>query len=99
VPVPLPAPAKVKLSALKLKPSAFTVAKGTTVSYKLSGKAKVKLTVLRKGKVKASLTRASKSGSNKLRFKPRKLAPGSYLLKVTPVGGAAAKTVSFKVKK
>jgi subtilisin-like proprotein convertase family protein len=97
-PLPLPAPAKVKLSALKLKPSSFVAAKGTLVSYKLSGKAKVKLTVLRKGKVKAFLTRASKAGANKLRFKPSKLKPGSYLLKLAPVGGAAAKTVTFKVK-
>jgi subtilisin-like proprotein convertase family protein len=97
-PVPLPGPAKVTLSALKLKPSVFTVKKGTLVSYKLSGKAKVKLTVLRKGKVRASLTRASKAGANKLRFKPSKLTAGAYTLVVKPIGGAAVKPVTFKVK-
>jgi subtilisin-like proprotein convertase family protein len=98
IPTRLPAPAKVKLSALKLKPSSFTAAKGTVVSYKLSGKAQVKLSVLRKGKVQASLTRASKAGANKLRFKPRKLAPGSYSLTVKPVGGGPAKKIGFRVK-
>ena len=98
-PLPIPAPpAKVQLSSLKLRPSSFTAARGTVVSYKLTGKAKVNISVLRKGKVKAAFTRASKAGANRLRFKPRKLTPGSYLLKATPVGGAAAKIVTFKVK-
>src|SRR3954453_18591440 len=97
-PVPLPGPVKVTLSALKLKPSVFSVKKGTLVSYKLSGKAKVKLTVLRKGKIAASLTSPGKTGANKLRFKPSKLKPGAYTLTVKPIGGVAAKKISFKVK-
>jgi hypothetical protein len=68
------------------------------VSYKLSGKAKVKLTVLRKGKIAASLTRPGKTGANKLRFKPSKLKPGAYTLTVKPIGGVAAKKITFKVK-
>jgi hypothetical protein len=101
-PAPAPAPVPVKpvaisLSGLKLKPSRFSVNKGTTISYRLSKASKVKFAVIRKGKTRARLTQAGKAGSNKLRFKPRKLAPGSYKLVATPAGGGKAHSIGFKV--
>ena len=92
-PAPAPAPpAPVLLSGLKLRPTSFTAVKGTAVTYKLSAAARVRFSV--KGH-RGVVTQAGKAGANKLRFRPRKLAPGRYKLVVK--AGTASRTVKFRV--
>jgi subtilisin-like proprotein convertase family protein len=100
-PAPTPKATPPALTGLKLKPRTFTAKKGTSIRYKLSGKAKVRFTVARKAgkrfkKVPGKLVQSGAAGSNKLRFK-RRLAPGSYRLTATPAGGKPRST-SFRVK-
>jgi subtilisin-like proprotein convertase family protein len=94
-PAPAPTPEKpspIAITGLKLKPSAFAAKKGTTISYRLSAAAKVKFSV--KGH-RGAVTQAGKPGANKLRFKPRKLAPGKYVL--VAKAGSKVRTVKFRV--
>jgi hypothetical protein len=54
--------------------------------------------VLLKGKTRAKLAALGKAGANKLRFKPRRLAPGRYQLIATPVNGGKPRSIGFTVK-
>jgi hypothetical protein len=80
-PAPAPAPKPVAVSALSLHPRTFRAAAGTRVRFTLSAPARVKLTVRRGKRVKASLTIAGKAGVNSVRFRKR-LAPGAYRLEL-----------------
>ena len=99
-------PSPLVLSSLKLKPRAFTLRHGTTISYRLSRPARVRFSVKRVGKLRGSLSKAGVAGKNELRFKgrfgKRALKPGSYRLVATPIDAAgkagAPRSVGFRVK-
>jgi subtilisin-like proprotein convertase family protein len=106
VPATEPPSSPLVLSSLKLKPRAFTLRHGTTISYRLSRPARVRFSVKRVAKLRGTLSKAGVAGKNRLRFKgrigKRALKPGSYRLVATPIDAAgkagAPRSVGFRVK-
>jgi hypothetical protein len=84
-PAPVKPQARVTVSALTLRPKAFKTR--TTVRFRLSAAARVKLSVRH---TKVSFAVNGRAGLNSVAFK-RKLRPGSYTLQVSAGTTAAAR--------